>query len=217
MARKKLIRFQHNRNNIRIIQPGHPFYDDLRYSCWQDYFNSCKPLVLELGCGKGEYSVGLAQRFKANNYIGIDIKGDRLWSGANLADTLMLNNVVFLRIMIQELANFFDADTVSEIWIPFPDPRPRNKDRHRRLTHSRFLNIYQTILKPDAYLYFKTDDKALFDFTLEELKSFNIQDLKFTYDYYQSELQVQNLPILTKYERVFLNDSRTIKYLRVKF
>lgn len=215
MGRKKLIRFAENHKNPRIIQPQHPFYEN-KDRRWTDFFPQPKPLVLELGCGRGEYSVGLAQHFQSYNYIGIDIKGNRLWYGAKLAETLGLDNVAFLRIMIQNIGDFFQAKSVSQVWIPFPDPRPKTKDRHRRLTQSRFLKLYRQILKDDGCLHFKTDDLKLFDFTLQEVKKFGVTDLEYTYDYYQSALQVPNLP-LTKYEQMFLQKHKTIKYLKLVF
>ena len=216
MARKKLLRFADNRTNTRIIQAGHPFYEGDKRD-WAAFFGNLKPLVLELGCGRGEYSVGLAERFKDFNYIGVDIKGDRLWHGAKLAADLALENVTFLRIKVQDIDDFFGAQSVSQIWIPFPDPRPKKKDRGRRLTHHRFLELYRQLLTEGGCLHFKTDDLNLFDFTLEELEKFKVRNLEYTYDYHQSPLSAQPAPILTKYEQAFLQHGKTIKYLRVRF
>ncbi len=217
MSRKKLLRFFDNSNNPIILQPGHALYPTLKGQ-WQNlYFKNFYPLTLELGCGRGEYSISLAKYFPYKNYIGIDIKGDRLWKGAKICKEEKLDNVAFLRIIIQNITQFFGENEVDTIWIPFPDPRPRKKDAKRRLTHRHFLDLYKQILKPKGLIHFKTDDDALFEFSLKEIKSLKPSYFVYSYNYHESELKTNYHCIKTKYENLFMSQGKTIKYLGFRF
>ncbi|MEM9417295.1 MAG: tRNA (guanosine(46)-N7)-methyltransferase TrmB, partial [Bacteroidota bacterium] len=181
------------------------------------YFQNTQPLVVELGCGRGAYTVGLAQQFPHKNFLGIDIKGARLWAGSTAAAAHDLRNVAFLRTKIEQLAQFFAPQEISEIYITFPDPRPRDRDAKRRLTSPQFLARYRPLLQPGGRVHLKTDDAALFAYTLEVLQTEAIIDLVYTDDLYQSAWLATHHGIQTAYEQQFLAQGATIKYLRFAF
>lgn len=175
-------------------------------------FQNNHPITLELGCGKGEYTVGLARKYPKRNFIGVDIKGARLWKGAKSAIEQQLSNVAFLRTHIDHIEHFFEPSEISEIWITFPDPQP-GKSR-KRLTSNIFLEKYRKILSQNHLIHLKTDSQLLFDFTLEEIEKFN-HHLQFcTFDLYNSEVSDESSEIQTFYEQMFLEQQITIKYLR---
>lgn len=169
MPRIKLQRFAENALRPDIVEPGKPTFGQLTGRWRPDFFGNDHPLVLEMGCGKGEYTVGLAQRHPAQNFLGLDIKGERIWRGSTRAEALGLGNVGFLRLPAHQLAEHFGPGELSEIWITFPDPRPRDRDRKRRLTAPRYLQLYQQLLATDGATQLKTDSEDLFDYTLETL------------------------------------------------
>ncbi|AMJ65603.1 tRNA (guanosine(46)-N7)-methyltransferase TrmB [Hymenobacter sp. PAMC 26628] len=169
MPRVKLHRFADNATRPDVIEPGKPEFETLGGRWRADFFHNDHPLTLEMGCGKGEYTVGLAQRHPQRNFLGLDIKGERLWSGSTRAAALGLANVGFVRARAEALTAQFSTGELSEIWITFPDPRPRDRDIKRRLTSPRFLNQYHELLAPGAPLHLKTDNDGLFDYTLEIL------------------------------------------------
>ncbi len=179
------------------------------------HFKNDHPITLELACGKGDYAIGLAQAFPERNFIGVDIKGARIWRGAKTALELGLSNVAFLRTRIEQIALFFEPGEVDEIWITFPDPFLRNSKSNRRLTSPVFLREYRKILKPGGLVHLKTDDPTLFDFTLEVLQE--EKDVKIQYqdhDIYAKPLPMTELEIKTFYEKQHLAIGRTIKYVR---
>lgn len=169
MSRVKLQRFAENAERPDIVEPGKPTYEALGGRWQADFFKNDHPLTLEVGCGKGEYTVGLAQRYPERNFLGLDIKGERIWRGSTRAEVLGLTNVGFVRARAEALTAQFGAGELAEIWITFPDPRPRDRDIKRRLTSPRFLNQYQSLLVPGGLLHLKTDNEELFAFTLETL------------------------------------------------
>jgi tRNA (guanine-N7-)-methyltransferase len=169
MPRVKLHRFADNATRSDIIEPGKPEYEQLGGRWASDFFQNTCPLVLEVGCGKGEYTVGLAQRYPARNFLGLDIKGERIWRGSTRAAALGLTNVGFVRMRAEGLTAQFGPAELSEIWITFPDPRPRDRDIKRRLTSPRFLNQYKVLLAPGGLLHLKTDNEGLFEYTMEML------------------------------------------------
>ena len=181
-----------------------------------DYFANNNPIVLELACGKGEYTVGLAGAYPDVNFIGVDIKGDRIARGSVIAQTNGLTNVAFLRTDITYLRDFFADGEVDEIWITFPDPQPRPKQEKHRLTHPRFLTMYHEILSPSGTLHLKTDSPNLFAYSVDSVKQFGFQDLLMTTDLYESSLNEIHLGIKTKYEQLFYNQGFTINYLQCK-
>lgn len=217
MSRRKLAKFEENYLRKNVIEQRKSIYDQIKGNWNKEVFKNDNPIVLELACGNGEYSTGMASIFPDKNFIGVDIKGDRLWNGSTEAIDNELNNVAFLRCQILNLPNFFEKNEVDEIWIVFPDPRPRSRDAKRRLTHSRFLNIYQNILKNGGWLRFKTDSFPLFEYTLEELEGIKTSDLEYTKDLYNSDLIEEHYGINTRYEKMFSKKGFKINYLKFKF
>jgi tRNA (guanine-N7-)-methyltransferase len=216
--KRKLERFDVIAGRENVVQPGKEIYPLMRGKWNEVFFKNNNPITVELACGRGEYTVGLSARFPDRNFIGVDIKGDRLWKGSTLALEQGLTNAGFLRTHILMMENFFDPGEIDEIWLTFPDPRPRKKDIKRRLTNSRYLEIYKTILKPGGVLHFKTDNTPLFDYSMEELQSRkDVCDLKFSDDLYNSDLRADCYDIKTRYEEMFANKGERIKYLRFKF
>ncbi|MCB0506228.1 MAG: tRNA (guanosine(46)-N7)-methyltransferase TrmB [Cyclobacteriaceae bacterium] len=216
--RKKLRRFEENAQRRNVVEPGKPLFETIKGKWKEKQFKNDNPITLELACGRGEYTVGLAQHSNASNFIGIDIKGDRIWKGSSHADTLGLEHVAFLRTKIHDLLNFFAPGEVSEIWLTFPDPRPRDRDIKRRLTNPRFLDMYKEVLEPEGWFRFKTDNTGLFEYTLEVLAERNdIRDLEFTKDLYNSPLNAEHFGIKTKYEKMFSEAGEKIKYLKFRF
>lgn len=216
MKRKKE-RFRIVEERSNVIEPTKEQYNSMRGK-WRDHFNNDHPITLELACGRGEYTVGLAARFPNRNYIGVDIKGERIWKGSSIAVEQGLTNASFLRTPILNIEFFFAPGEVDEIWITFPDPRPKKRDIKRRLTNSRFLNMYKKLLAKDGYVRFKTDNTDLFNYTLEELSlRSDITDFQYTHSVYESELRPECFDIKTKYEEMFADKGEKIKYLRFRF
>ncbi|NND30940.1 MAG: tRNA (guanosine(46)-N7)-methyltransferase TrmB [Saprospiraceae bacterium] len=182
-----------------------------------DHFGNANPIVLELACGWGEYSIGMARQSPTTNFIGVDIKGNRIWKGAKLALEEGLQNVAFLRTRIEQIDMFFDPAEIAEIWITFPDPFLKDSKSNRRLTALPFLHRYRNILKPQGLLHLKTDSDELYEFTLltvEEAPFFEL--LYHNDDIYSEPLQHEALHIKTKYEAMHLENGRTIKYVQVR-
>ena len=177
-----------------------------------NFFNNDNPIVLELGCGKGEYAVGLARKFPSKNYIGVDIKGARMWTGAKQAHTEGLANVAFLRTNIELIPHFFAPGEVSEIWITFPDPQMRKV--RKRLTSTRFMELYRMILKPDGLVHLKTDSPFLYTYTDAMVKVNNLPVVVNTDNLYHSGITDDILEIKTFYEQQWLDRGPTIKYLQ---
>ena len=180
----------------------------------QEYFRNDHPIVLELGCGKGEYAVGLGKRFPEKNYIGVDIKGARMWTGAKQANAEGMTNVAFLRTSIEIIDRMFAPGEVSEIWITFPDPQM--KKVNKRLTGTRFLNNYRKILKDGGIVHLKTDSPFLYTYTDAMLRLNNLPQDVNTSDLYASGLADDILEIKTHYERQWLSRGLTIKYIKFR-
>jgi len=176
-------------------------------------FMNLNPLVLELGCGKGEYTVGLATSFPGNNYIGVDIKGARMWRGAKTANENNLPNVAFLRTRIEFINSFFDADEVDEIWITFPDPHPGGRNSNKRLTSPWFLNKYRLFLKDKGLIHLKTDNTELYNYSKKVVLQNGLKLVTSTSDLYSENFSDDILSIKTHYEKIFLKDGLKINYL----
>lgn len=191
-----------------LMQQGFP----LKGKWHSDFFGNGNPVVLELGCGKGEYTVGLAKRFPDRNFIGVDIKGARMWTGAKQAVADNMPNVAFVRTNIELIASFFAPGEVSEIWITFPDPQM--KKTNKRLTSVRFLNLYRRILEPGGIINLKTDSPFLYTYTRELVRLNGLPVEVDTDDLYASGKADDILEIRTFYEQQWLARGLTIKYLR---
>ena len=192
----------------KLIQDGF----SLKGNWNKEFFKNNHPIVLELGCGKGEYTVGLAKLFLNKNFIGIDIKGSRMWSGAKEVHQNKLKNSGFVRTNIELLSHFFAHDEVSEIWITFPDPQM--KKTKKRLTSIRFLSQYCEILKPEGVIHLKTDSDFLYQYTLATIEKNKFQMQVNTDDLYESGMADEILSIRTYYEQQWLDRGKKIKYLR---
>ncbi|MET4073220.1 tRNA (guanosine(46)-N7)-methyltransferase TrmB [Hymenobacter sp. UYCo722] len=219
MARVKLQRFHDNATRPDIIEPGKPEYEQLGGRWRTDFFSNPHPLTLEVGCGKGEYTVGLAQRHPNRNFLGLDIKGERIWRGSSRAAEMGLTNVGFVRMRAEALAAQFGAGELAEIWITFPDPRPRDRDIKRRLTSPRFLALYQQLLTPGGLLHLKTDNEDLFEYTLEVLaaRPGTVVE-RFTRDLYaETDVEfAEAQAIQTNFEGKYRSIGVPIKYVRFR-
>lgn len=216
--KRKLERYKTISERENVLEPGKELYLTVK-GHWRDrYFKNDHPITLELACGRGEYTIALASRFPGQNFIGMDLKGDRIWKGSTLAVEQGLKNVAFVRAQILTIENFFEPGEVNELWITFPDPRPRKRDVKRRLTSTRYLDLYKRIVAKGAWIRFKTDNTALFDFTLELLQARNdVDGLTYTHDLYESGLRPECFDIKTRYEEMFSSQGEKIKYLRFRF
>lgn len=181
--------------------------------CWRsEFFHNDKPIVLELGCGKGEYAVGLAERFPDKNFIGIDIKGARMWTGAKASLEAGMPNVAFLRTEIELLEHFFAEGEVDEIWITFPDPQMKKVTK--RLTGTSFIKRYIRVLRPGGIVHLKTDSPFLYTYTKEMVGLNGFEILAMTDDLYAGDLVSDILDIKTYYEGQWLARGLTIKYIQ---
>jgi tRNA (guanine-N7-)-methyltransferase len=216
--KRKQERFRIIEERTNVIEPSKPIYQTIKGKWLDEHFKNQQPITVELACGRGEYSIGLGKLFPERNFVGVDIKGERIWKGSTLALENNLPNVAFLRTQILLIENFFSEGEIDEIWITFPDPRPRKRDIKRRLTSPRFLDVYKKLLKPNGVMRLKTDNTSLFEYTLEELQNRNdITDLEFTRDVYESSLRPECFDIKTRYEEEFTGKGEKIKYLRFRF
>ncbi len=215
MGKDKLKRFAEidHFSNVLQLEAGKPFKGQWSTS----FFKNNTPIVLELGCGKGEYAVNLAKLFPSKNFIGIDYKGNRIWRGAKTALEDGVDNVAFLRIQIELITDYFAPGEVDEIWITFPDPQPQISREKKRLTSPRFLDQYKLLLKPGGFINLKTDNNDLYAYTAEKIKEAGSNLHLQTEDLYHSVLAGEALSIKTYYEKKYLKDNKTINYLKFSF
>lgn len=215
MGKDKLRRFAEIEtfSNVLQLDAGKAYKEQ-----WsKEFFKNNHPVVLELACGKGEYTVNLAQIFPDKNFIGIDYKGNRIWRGAKTALEDGVNNVAFLRMQIENLVDYFAPGEVDEIWITFPDPQPQLSREKKRLTSPRFLNMYQIVLKPGGAINLKTDNDGLYEYTTDKIKELKLNPHINTADLYHSEYADEVLSIKTYYEKKYLKDNKNINYLKFSF
>ncbi|MEI6764210.1 MAG: tRNA (guanosine(46)-N7)-methyltransferase TrmB [Bacteroidota bacterium] len=217
MAKHKLLRFAETAQFPNFIQVP---YKQALTGCYlkglwnKDFFKNEQPLWLELGCGKGEYTVGLAQKYPERNNLGIDIKGARMWRGAKTALENNISNVGFLRTEISLIESFFAKDEVSGIWITFPDPYLKNAKSDKRLTSQHFLSKYSNVLKPGAEIHLKTDNRPLYEYTLDVIKENGHSLLFETNDLYSLDIHDEASSIQTFYEQMWLAQGLKINYIR---
>nr|WP_262904898.1 tRNA (guanosine(46)-N7)-methyltransferase TrmB [Hymenobacter pini] len=211
-------RFAENAERPDVVEPGKAMYQQLGGRWHEEFFHNPNPITLEVGCGKGEYTVGLAERYPERNFLGLDIKGERIWRGSTRAEALGLKNVGFIRTRAHDLLTHFAPGELHEIWITFPDPRPRDRDIKRRLTAPRFLDLYQQILRPGGLIHLKTDNEDLFDYSLETVQQRpGATVVAHTKDLYATpELLPHAEDIQTTFERKYRSVGVPIKYLQFR-
>ena len=208
MGQKKLIRFAELETFSNVLQ-----YPVAMAGTWSEHFEKKNPIVLELACGKGEYTLGLAQMYPLKNFIGVDVKGNRLWVGAKKAINHGLRNVAFLRIAIERLTDFFATEEVDEIWITFPDPQLRISKAKKRLTHPRFLRLYYQVMKPGGKIHLKTDSPDLYAFTKKVADMYGCTVHHDIDDVYAEPGIPPELCITTHYESLDIAGSNKVHYL----
>ena len=221
-SKNKLKRFIENESFDNVIQPLRDdlikFNFDFRGKWKKKVFKNSNPIVLELGCGKGEYTVNLAKTNPNKNYIGIDIKGARFWRGAKTAIEEKLENVYFLRTQIELLDFIFEKNEIDEIWLTFPDPQIKFQRRKHRLTNTKFLSIYKNILNDSGIIHLKTDSEFLHGYTLGKLEEMSINPIVSNHDIYKnSNAPDEAIQIQTHYEKIYLNEGKKITNLNFKF
>ena len=220
-SKNKLKRFKENETFTNVFQPtreevvGDQF--PLKGKWSSDFFKNDNPIVLELGCGKGEYSVGLAERFPEKNFIGIDIKGARFWRGAKTAVESGMNNVAFVRTQIELINHIFAENEVSEIWITFPDPQIKYKRTKHRMTNAEFLERYKKILKPSGLMHLKTDSEFMHGYTLGLLHGLDHEVIYANHNIYKNEgAPAEVTGIQTFYESQYLEVNKPITYIKFR-
>jgi len=209
MGQKKLVRFAELKTFPNVLQ-----YPEGMPGKWADFFGNQQPITLELACGKGEYAVGLARMYADRNFIGVDLKGNRIWVGAKKSLQEGLSNVAFLRTQIDHLPLYFAAGEVADIWITFPDPQLRLSRAKKRLTHPRFLRVYQQVMKPGGYIHLKTDSPDLYRFTKLVIELYGCRLDADDDDIYNSGDLADELRIQTHYESLDIAGSNRVHYLR---
>lgn len=214
----KLERFEENKSFPNLFQPHFPeiIKGFEHKGHWNEYFNNNNPIVLELGCGKGEYTVGLARKYPDKNFIGIDKKGARIWRGCKTSVEENMKNVAFVRCQMELIEYIFDRNEVSEIWITFPEPQPKNANTKKRFTSPLFNKRYSNIMKPNGLIHLKTDNTMFYEYTLDVIKSECHELLKNTEDLYEYHSDWEVASIQTFYEQMWLEQGLKIKYLVYK-
>lgn len=220
-SKNKLKRFKENETFSNVFQPTREEVTTGQFALkgkWNaDFFQNENPIVLELGCGKGEYSVGLAERYPNKNFIGIDIKGARFWRGAKTAEETGMKNVAFVRTQIELIEGLFANGEVDEIWITFPDPQIKYKRTKHRMTNSEFLQLYKKILKADGTVHLKTDSEFMHGYTLGLLHGEGHEVLYANHDVYRNQGAPSEVTgIQTFYEKQYLEVNKAITYIRFK-
>ena len=209
MAKKKLQRFTDLKTFANVLE-----YPNEMQGKWNSFFKNENPLILELACGRGEYTVGMAKIFPHQNFIGVDVKGNRMYIGAKKCLTENIHNAAFLRTQIEKLSDYFIPGEVNEIWITFPDPQLRVSKAKRRLTHPRFLRLYQQTIKPTGIIHLKTDSPDLYNFTKKVIELYGLTIVEDCNDVYKQPYIKEELKIKTHYESLDIAQSNKIHYLK---
>jgi tRNA (guanine-N7-)-methyltransferase len=210
MGQKKLLRFEAIGNFANVLQ-----YPEGMPGKWKEFFRNENPITLELACGKGEYTIGMAAIYPERNFIGVDLKGNRIYAGAVQGLEKDIQNAAFLRIHIDKIDGYFQPAEVSEIWITFPDPQLRTSRAKKRLTHPRYLRLYQKILKTGGFIHLKTDSPALFYFTKLVADLYNLHIWDSSEDIYARDENAAEIYIKTHYEKLDIAASNKIYYLKL--
>ncbi|MFC3561051.1 tRNA (guanosine(46)-N7)-methyltransferase TrmB [Pedobacter jamesrossensis] len=215
MGKDKLRRFAEIETfaNVYQLEEGKP----LKGNWAKEHFKNNNPVVVELACGKGEYTVNLAQLFPEKNFIGVDYKGNRIWRGAKTGIEEGIDNVAFLRIQIENLLDYFGDGEIDEIWITFPDPQPQDSREKKRLTFPAFLNRYKQVLKQGGKVNLKTDNDQLYLYTCDKVEELGLKVHKNTDHLYTSEFADEVLSIKTYYEKKYLLHDKNINYIQFSF
>lgn len=221
-SKNKLKRFRENEQFENVVQPNREEITNRKFALkgkWSsDFFKNDNPIVLELGCGKGEYTVALGQKYPNKNFIGVDIKGARFWRGAKTGIEENIKNIGFLRTQIELIDQLFDENEVSEIWITFPDPQIKYKRTKHRLTNIDFLEKYRAILKPSGVMHLKTDSEFMHGYTLGLLHALGYEVEYAHHDVYSNTYSPEEvISIQTFYEKQYLEKNKAITYIRFKF
>lgn len=225
MAKKKLQRFAENKVLPNVFEPA--FSEVLSSKSpmagkWHEYFGNSNPITLELGCGKGEYSIGLAKKYSNRNFIGVDIKGARIWRGAKTAHEEGLPNAAFLRTRVEFINRFFEPGEVSEIWLTFSDPQPKDETGRKKLSGPRFLELYKQFMPKGGLVHVKTDSPVLYEWTVDHLPKKGYEILLHNADIYGTFLEKceedlrEILLIKTFYEERWLKEGAKIRYIRIR-
>ncbi|MBS1749659.1 MAG: tRNA (guanosine(46)-N7)-methyltransferase TrmB [Bacteroidetes bacterium] len=209
MGHKKLIRFEAIKSFPNVLQ-----YPEGMQGKWASFFGNDNPITIELACGKGEYTVSLARQYQDRNFIGVDLKGNRIWAGAKKALDEGLKNAAFLRTQIESITNYFSDSEVKEIWITFPDPQLRMSKAKKRLTHPRFLRLYKRILQKDGFIHLKTDSPDLYNFTLLVAGLYDLNVAENYNDIYTQPGIHDDLKIKTYYESLDIAGTKKVYYLK---
>lgn len=219
MSKNKQQKFAEVAGFPNVLQPAYKSIiedNEIKGNWNKDFFKNDNPIVLELACGKGEYTVGLAERNPNINYVGVDVKGARIYTGSKYALENDLKNAGFLRIQIEQINHFFAENEVSGLWIIFPDPQPQKPRTKKRLTSPNFLKRYSKMLKPGSIIHLKTDNDQLFQYTLDVIEEEKHELITYTRDLYNSDLVDEILAIHTFYEKMFLKEGSNINYLQFR-
>ncbi len=211
MAQKKLVRFAEIETFANVLQ----YPKDMKGN-WKGFFKNTNPITLELACGKGEYALGLGRMYPHKNLIGVDVKGNRIWKGAKTALQEKLQNVAFLRTQMDRITQYFAPGEVQEIWITFPDPQLRLSKIKKRLTHPKFLRLYQEFLQKDGIVHLKTDSPDLYNFTKTVIELYGLELLEDDGDIHKKTVTNPELLIKTHYEALDIAGSKKVHYLRFR-
>lgn len=211
MAQKKLVRFAELNTFTNVLQ-----YPEGMQDKWNTFFKNSNPITLELACGKGEYAVGLGRLYPQRNFIGVDVKGNRIWRGAKTALQESLHNVGFLRTQMDRITEYFAQNEISEIWITFPDPQLRLSKIKKRLTHPKFLRLYKQFLQPGGLLHLKTDSPNLYNFTKAVIQLYQLELVTDNADIHALPVVSPELLIKTHYESLDIAGSNKVHYLCFK-